>query len=257
MLLLLNIKTQGICQMRLATCLALLLAFTTLHAQTLKVTVPEYNPPFIMSSGRGFFFGFDADIISEICRRLSVECKLLTRPYSEVFSAVKKVQADLAIGAITISLNRDKQFLFSLPYLRSFGQYIVKTKSELNSVNDFAGRRFGVADNSVYLAMLKNQYGSKIQISTYDFHTQMLDALYNGDVEILLLDKATADYWVANSDNIYRLLGDQIPYGAGYGILAAKGQEKLINKINNVILSMQADGTYIRIYSTYFNSSLY
>lgn len=243
--------------MRLIACLMLFLTFTQLQAQTLKITVPEYNPPFIMSSGGGGFFGFDADIISEVCKRLSAECKLLARPYSEVFTAVKKGQADLAIGAITISLNRDKQFLFSLPYLRSFGQYIVKNKSDLNSTDNFAGRRFGVANNSVYLAMLKNKYDSKIQINVYDFHTQMLDALYNGDVDILLLDKATADYWVANSDNIYRLLGERIPYGAGYGILAAKGREKLINKINNALLAMQADGTYVRIYSTYFNSSLY
>ena len=243
--------------MRFMFCVIFLFISLLSNASSLTVSVPEYNPPFIMSSGSGGYFGFDAEIINEVCRRLSVQCKLQALPYSQVFNSVKKGQADLAIGALTISLKRDKQFLFSLPYLRSFGQFIVKTKSDMKSPNDVAGKSIGVSENSVYITLLQNQYGASIKIKTYDFHLQMLDALYNGDVDVLLLDKATADYWVANSDNLYRLLGDRIPYGYGYGIVTARGKEKLITKINDAILSMQADGNYVRLYSTYFNSSLY
>lgn len=239
--------------MRLAACFILFLSFTLSHAQKLIIGVPEFNPPFIMSSGDGEFIGFDAEIIYEVCRRLSVKCTFKTLAYRRIFSTVSEGQADVAIGAITISLDRDKQFLFSLPYLRSFGQFIVKNKSNIHSFEDLIGKRFGIASHSVFKAMLANQFGTKIQVTTYEFHTQMMAALYNDDVDVLLLDKATADYWYANSDNIYRLLGKRVPYGFGYGILTAKGRENLVSEINTALLTMQADGTYLKIYSTYFS----
>jgi len=240
--------------MRLVACFVMMLSFTGLNAQTLTITVPEYNPPFVISSGAGGYFGFDADIMNEICRRLAVQCKYKAVAFSRVFDSVQTGEVDLAIGAITISLSRDKEFLFSLPYLRSFGQYVVKNKSNIKSLKDILGKRVGVADNSVYETMLKKQYDTKTQIITYDFHIQMLDALYNDDIDALLLDRDSADYWAANSDGIYRLLGPRIPYGSGYGILAAKGRDQLISKINKALLAMQSDGTYLRIYSTYFTS---
>lgn len=239
--------------MRLAACLVLFLSFTFSHAKTLTVGVPEFNPPFVMSSGSGEFIGFDAEIIYEVCRRISAKCVFKTLAYGLVFNTVKSGEADLAIGSITISLNRDQEFLFSLPYLRSFGQFLVKAKTNIYTPEDLIGKRFGIASHSVYQSMLLHQFGTKIQIIPYEFQAQMMAALYNDDVDVLLLDKATADYWYANSDNIYRLLGKQIPYGYGYGILAAKGSEDLISQINTALLSMQRDGTYLRIYSTYFS----
>ncbi len=239
--------------MRLAACFVLFLTFTLSHAQKLTVGVPEFNPPFIMSSGAGEFIGFDAEIIYEICRRISAKCVFKTLAYGLVFNTVKNGEADLAIGSITISLSRDEKYIFSLPYLRSFGQYIVKAKSNILTPDDLVGKRFGVANGSVYQTMLANQFGTKITVIPYDFETQMLAALYNDSVDVLLLDKATADYWYANSDNLYRLVGKRIPYGYGYGILSAKGSEKLISEINTALLAMQSDGTYLRIYSTYFS----
>jgi len=239
--------------MRLFAYFSLFLAFSFSHAKTLIVGVPEFNPPFVMSSGSGEFIGFDADIINEVCRRISVKCSFKTLAYGLVFETVKNGDADVAIGSITISLNRDEEFLFSLPYLQSFGQFLAKTASDINTPEDLVGKRLGTVNNSVYQSMLSYKFGTKVQISTYEFQAQMMAALFNNDVDALLLDKATADYWYANSDNLYKLVGKKIPYGYGYGILAAKGSEDLIAKINTALLSMQRDGTYLRIYSTYFS----
>lgn len=239
--------------MRVIAYLFLFLCLSISQAKTLTIAIPEFNPPFIMSNGSGEFIGFDAEIINEICRRLSVKCVFKPLAYSQVFDAVRNGEADVAIGAITISLARDKAFLFSLPYLQSYGQYLVKSKGTFYTLKDLMGKKFGIASGSVYQTMLKNRFGSEIQIVSYDFHNQMLQALNNDDIDALLLDKATADYWEANSDNIYRLLGNKFSCGFGYGILTAKGNDTLVSEINTTLLDMQADGSYLRIYSTYFS----
>lgn len=242
--------------LRLTAYLLLFMTATLSYAKTLVVAVPEFNPPFIMPSGSGHLIGFDADIMNEVCRRIAVECKFKTLAYGQLFNAVRDKEADVAIGALTISLARDKEFLFSLPYLQSFGQFIINNKSNIQSTKDLANKKFGMLNHSVYKNVLIAMFGSKLDILIYDFQAQMLTALHNNEVDVLLMDKGTADYWYANSDNIYRLLGKRIPYGYGYGILAAKGQEVLISEINAALLTIQADGTYVRIYSTYFSGGV-
>ncbi|HAT9019967.1 TPA: transporter substrate-binding domain-containing protein, partial [Legionella pneumophila subsp. pneumophila] len=46
--------------------------------------------------------------------------------------------------------------------------------------------------------------------------------------------------------------GKKISIGEGYSIMANPDQFVLIKKINKILLEMEADGTYLRLYSEYF-----
>ncbi len=238
--------------MRLSAFFTLFLTFFSSHALTLTVGTPDYNPPFIMSSGQNHPIGFDAQIMFEICHRMNATCNFQSMTYSQLFIAVKNYQIDLAIGALTISLSRDIEYIFSLPYLQSYGQYVVRNSSNIHSIAELPGKTFGIENDDVYGTLIRTNFGSTSKIKTYNLHTQLLEALVNGAVDVLLLDKATADYWVQNSANNYRLLGNPMQYGYGYGIMSAKGEDALISKINEALISMQKDGTYLKIFSTYF-----
>ena len=242
--------------MRLAIIFATLFTVTLSHAETLSIAMPLYNPPFIMSINKAHYTGFDIDITDEICRRLSVQCHFIPMGYGELFASLSNGTVNLAIGAITITLERDKQYLFSLPYMQSYGEYIVKYNSNLHSMSDIPGKTIGIANASVYSNLLTNKYHDQITVKLYQFHADMLLALENGDVDALLLDKATAEYWYANSDKTYQQLGDPVQLGYGYGILANRGEDALIAKINTALLAMEADGTYLKIYNTYFSGGL-
>ncbi|RYW67113.1 ABC transporter substrate-binding protein, partial [Legionella pneumophila] len=52
-----------------------------------------------------------------------------------------------------------------------------------------------------------------------------------------------------------KLIGDKIPIGSGYGIIALKNQSALIDKINHILLEMEKDGSYLRIYNEYFGAN--
>lgn len=239
--------------MRVATYFILLLSLPLSYAQTVIVGASEFNPPFIMSSGSGEkFTGFDAAIMNEICKRMSANCIFKGLMFGNFFKDVDNGSINLAIGGITISLNRDKQYIFSLPYLQSYGQYVVATSSSIRSVNDLPGKTFGVPSDSVYVTMIQDTFGNNATIKTFIGFPQMMEALTNKTVDVLVLDQASANYWVANDCPQCRLLGDRIPYGYGYGILAAKNEDELISNVNNALLSMQSDGTYLKIYSMYF-----
>ena len=239
--------------MRLTAFLALLLTLTVSHAQTLIVGTPEYNPPFVIASDKHHYIGFDVDILSEICRRIAVKCEFKPLSFGDVFTLLEQHKIDLAMGGITITLDRDRKFDFSLPYLPSYGQYVVKYNSKLHSIDDIDGMTIGVANASVYKNILNNRLGHSISIKTYDYHFDLFSALTVGDVDVILTDRATAESWDYNTTNTYRFLGKPIQVGFGYGIVANKGNSALLSRINKAMLAMEMDGTYVKIYNNYFS----
>lgn len=239
--------------MRLAIIIAIVFTASFAQAKTLTIGAPRYIPPFVMATDKEHYTGFDVDLTSEICRRISVQCEFKPFAYGEMFNGLERNEINLAVGSINITQEREMYFLFSLPYLQSFGQYMVRYQSNIHSLNDIPGKTIGVANSSVFLDIIKQKYKDQVHIKSYDFHADMLTALQSGDVDILLLDQATAAFWFINSENNYQPLSKPMRVGYGYGIMANKGDEVLISKINKALLGMEADGTYLKIYNTYFS----
>ncbi len=247
------ITEQGICLMRYATFFALLFTLILSYATTLTVGVPETDPPFIMASSVNQFVGFDAEFMSEVCRRISAKCIFKPLNYGQIFNAIESGSIDLAIGSLTKTPSRERSFLFTSTYMPSYAQYLINKGSSIHSVDDLLGKTFGIANTSIYADMVISKFGDRVKIKYYKFHRGMLSALQNGDVDVLLMDKATTDYWIANTDNQYLQLGAPIQYGSGYGIIVNKNEVPLVSMINNAVTAMRKDGTYQRIYSTYFS----
>jgi arginine transport system substrate-binding protein len=225
------------------------------HAETIVVGTPPYSPPFVIANGNNHFSGFDIDLLTEICRRLNAQCQYKSMSYAGIFSALLNGHIDIAIGGVTITPERETQFLFSLPYLSSYAQFLTNQTSSIQTLANIHGKAVGLGYATVFQSLVLAKFGSSINIKTYDFLSEMLSALSSGEVDVLLLDRATAETWYANSNNTYRLVGNRIPQGLGYGILSTKEHYPLITAINKALLAMESDGTYLKIYSTYFTGS--
>ncbi|BCA93834.1 hypothetical protein TUM19329_01950 [Legionella antarctica] len=59
---------------------------------------------------------------------------------------------------------------------------------------------------------------------------------------------------VNNAIQQFKLVGQKILMGEGYGIMALKSNALLIQQINKSLLDMEADGTYLKIYNQYFSN---
>jgi arginine transport system substrate-binding protein len=80
----------------------------------------------------------------------------------------------------------------------------------------------------------------------------MFVGLQNNEIDAFILDYESAKYWIATNPGIYKLIGSKKPVGEGYAVMTNLGNSELINRINQVILQMEDDGTFIHLYSTYF-----
>lgn len=84
--------------------------------KTLKVVTSANNPPYEFVQ-YGNIVGFDIDLIKIICDRLDKHLELNNIPFSEVLTATKTHQCDMAIAEIDMCRNDEFGLDFSIPYL--------------------------------------------------------------------------------------------------------------------------------------------
>ncbi|KTD43787.1 transporter substrate-binding domain-containing protein [Legionella oakridgensis] len=126
------------------TLVLLITLFTApyLLAKTLTIGSAPLNPPFeTLASQPNHFFGFDIDLMIEICKRINLQCDFIPMPFDNLFSSIQERKIDLAIAAITITPAREAEFLFSLPYLESNGHFLALRKSAINTPEEIAGKK--------------------------------------------------------------------------------------------------------------------
>ncbi|KTC64885.1 arginine 3rd transport system periplasmic binding protein (plasmid) [Legionella adelaidensis] len=216
-------------------------------------TAPQ-NPPFgDLADNQNNFFGFDIDIMMEICKRINAQCAFKPIVFNQLFPDVQDGSIDLAIGAITITPDRSENFLFSLPYMESNARFLTLATSTINLPDDIKGKIVGVRKGTPFKTLALSIYPG-VTIKEYDMVSDVLEALKSKAVDVVILNDASAKYWAANNSDVYKIVGSSLPVGDGYAIMANKRQVELISQINTSILEMEADGTYLSIYSRYFGN---
>lgn len=222
------------------------------YSFNLTIGISKFNPPFeVWSGNQNSLYGFDIDLMNEICLRLKANCTFEAYIFDDLFLALKNRKVDVVIASMIITDDRKESFIFSLPYLESNSQYITNFDSAISSLPDLYGKKIGVRKGTPYANQVLSENRNN-QIVFYKLIQDMLDGLNDNQVEASLMDYEAAKYWMASEPNEYKLIGDKIPIGEGYAIMANPDQIELIKKINRILLEIESDGAYLRIYSEYF-----
>lgn len=239
--------------MKLILLVVLCLGNICAHAKPLQVGVVNFAPPFSSVIGNSnHYYGFCIDLMDELCARIQETCQYKTTELGQ------KQLEDLRQGIIDITFltspvkpTDNTDYIYSLPYLPSRGQFLVLNNSGLNTIDELAGKKIGVFQASELKNTVVAKYTPQKNIHEYTQMPDMLDALSSHQVDALLINASFAKYLV---NNIKRLkpLGQPIEVGMGYGMIALKKNATLINRINKALLQIEADGTYMAIYKKYF-----
>lgn len=228
-----------------------LLSFTC-YSQSLIIGSSKFNPPFeTWMSQEQDYYGYDVDLIKDICKRLNAKCIYKAYTFHDLFGALQNRDVDLVISSMIITKEREKYFLFSLPYLESYSQYITSAHSSIENDDDLSGKRIGVR--------MGTPYGEQVLSDNRDnkiiYYPQIDDifiGLQKNEIDAFLLDYEAAKYWTATNPGVYKLIGGKKHVGNGYAIMTQKNNINLIKKINKILFQMDDDGTFIKLYSKYF-----
>ncbi len=223
------------------------------QAQALVIGTIPNNPPMSSFADKNkHFFGFEIDIMQAICQRIKTRCTFVPVVMKNIRNDLMTQKIDLAIAGYIFSDKPPPGFILSLPYLPSSGQFMVESDSRITTTTDLEHKMIGVRHGTLFNDLLTKLHGSKASMTKYDTIGDLLIALKNQDVDAVLINAVAANYWEINGGRQYKTVGNRIPIGNGYGILANMWQVDLMARVNMALQGMMADGSYTKLYSLYF-----
>ncbi|RDL47100.1 L-cystine-binding protein FliY [Ensifer sp. M14] len=212
------------------------------EAGKLSVALSGVFPPFSFVDESNKVVGFDADIGSEIARRLKVEPNIVTTAWDGIIAGLVTGRYDTIIGSMSITDERKKAVDFVGPYYRSGLAVFVRKGAAVARVDELKGKTIGVTLGEAAEKWARDQ--NTFEIRTYKGLPEMLLDLGAGRVDAIVADDVPVFVAIAKSNApIEQIKDDKLPR-YDIGIAIRKDNPELAAAMQKALDDMMADGTY-------------
>ncbi|WP_082642849.1 transporter substrate-binding domain-containing protein [Legionella spiritensis] len=217
-----------------------------------RIGIPLFIPPYCVYDKVEGARGFDIDIISAICTRLTWQCQYVPMKVNKLFPALAAGKIDFAIGGLIITPERQKAFLFSQPYLPSYAYFLVLVNSHVKKITDLDGKRVGALQGREYINFLRERFNNRLTVVPYKLFSNLALDLKNDRVDAIFMNNITALFLKYQHPNQVDIIHQKFQVGNGMGIATTPGNEEKMRQINRVLNEIESDGTFVRIYNYNF-----
>ena len=223
---------------------------------TLQVgTTGDYRPlSFREDDGR--YWGFGIEVAGEIAKRLGVGIQYVPTSWPTLTADVQAEPQtfDLAIGGITITDVRRETMLMSEGYLAN-GKTILCRASEAGryqSLSDIDKPEVRVMVNPGGLnEKFANENLTHATIIVHQKNEEIPSLIAEGEADVMITEITEAPYYVQTDSRLAAPLLNK-PFTQGeIGVLMRKGQEDLLQLVNDVIRQMKSDGSLRLLHEKY------
>ncbi len=194
----------------------------------------------------GALAGIDIDISKAISKALGVDAEFRIIPFKNLFPALQNGSIDLAISAVSITRERQKSLLFSVPYLSSDTMVAVhRSNTSVKNMADMKNRTIGVLRGTIGEKIVKgNDLFSQDKIRVFDSNETRMSQLSSGDLDAILA------HFLIKTDLPIRAVGDPV-YQNFYGVAAHPGSVELMSRVNATLREMKRNGSLVKIKDEY------
>ena len=245
-------------------------------AKTIIVSTDANYAPQSFLNDKGELEGFDVSVAKEVAKRLDVKVKFITPDWDLITAGKWGKRWDISIGSMTPTKERKNALLFTLPYYSSPAQFAIhKDNTDIKTLADLAGKRIGIAGettNERYLQRDLSIEDVKIvyqdwkpgKLQTYPTDANHIEDLSLGDglrLDAIFSSKQTIAEAIRSGCGKgcpMKMIGEP-PYYEPLSFALDKSRansQTLVDKLNEVIKSMNADGTLIKLSEKFYNTNL-
>lgn len=200
-------------------------------------------PPFeyVTSNGViGEYDGIDMAIAKQIAEENGMTAAMENMEFDSLLVALQNGQIDAVIAGMTATDERRETVDFSTPYYTATQVMIVPEDSDIASAADMADKR---------ICVVQGYTGEVcVQDMGYDYvafkkGTEAVMELTNGKCDVVVIDSATAQKYLNDNEGL-KIVEDPSAFESEeYAIAVQKGNTELLDKLNQAIEKMLADGT--------------
>lgn len=199
----------------------------------------------------GKVVGFDVDLIDLVAKDLGVTQDVVDTPFDGIQSGadLNSGKCDLAAAGMTITDVRKENFDFSDPYFDATQALVVKKGSGFDSLDKLKGKKLAVQNGTT-----GQEYATKntqdVELVVFEDLGLLLNAVETGQVDAGINDNGVLYDWINKKPDFE--VSKEFDTGEEYGIGVRKGNDKLLQKINDVLKKAKDSGEYDTIYEKWF-----
>ena len=219
-------------------------------------TTGDYRPLSYCEPTTGDYWGFGIEMAKEIANRIGVNIAFVKTSWPTLTADVLAVPQtfDLAIGGITITDTRRETMLMSDGYLTN-GKTILCRASDANrfhSLEDIDKPDVRVMVNPGGLnEKFANENLTHARIIVWQRNEEIPARIADGEADVMITEITEAPYYVKTDPRLAApLLNEPFTHGE-IGVLMQKGQEDLLQMVNNTIKQMKSDGSLRSLHEKY------
>jgi len=218
-------------------------------------TTGDYRP-LSFCEGDGTYWGFGIEVAQEIARYMGVGTEFVKTSWPTLTADVmaEPQTFDMAIGGITITDARREKMLMSEGYLAN-GKTILCRAAEADcfrSLTDIDKPEVRVMVNPGGLnEKFANENLTHATIIVHQKNEEIPSLVASGEADVMITEITEAPYYVKTDSRLAApLLNEPFTHGQ-IGVLMRKGQEDLMEMVNNAIRKMKSDGSLRRLHDKY------
>ena len=231
-------------------------ALGTVHAQNKELIVGSSATyrPFAYESPSKEIVGYDVDMIKAIAQKAGLQIKIINTPWTGIFASLNNGDVDLVISGVTINEKRKQSYDFTPPYFEARQLIAVHQDSNTKNLKDLAGKKIGVVTGSTGDDIASRQFGkTNPDIKRFESTPVAISELVNSGVDAVIGDNGVIAYRVQEHKQLKTVSDADFPKEY-FGIVVKQGNKELLDKLNAGLEAVKADGTYAKIYKTWFQS---
>ncbi len=197
-------------------------------------------------------YGVDIEFGKLLAEKLGVTLKVTDMDFDSLTIALAAGKGDIIAAGITNNPERAEVVNFSKTYFDNGLFVIVHKDSDIKSVKDLEGKKIAVQQGTT-----GKDYADKIENAEPQLFKGMVEAglaVNNKNADASIMDKLTAQIVVSNNPNL--ILLDDAVESEETAIAVAKGNDDLLEHVNEVLTELQDSGQLQKWFDKHFDALL-
>lgn len=210
-----------------------------------------YAPFEFTEPGSTEAIGFDVDLVKAIAATPGIgitDVEFIKQPFDTIILSVSQGRFDMSASSFSITEERAQQIDFSDGYFTATQSVMVKTGSDITSIDDLQGKKIGAQRGTTGADLAATVQGA--EVLRFEIIDDAFNALAAGRVDGVINDYAVSAYAAERRDDFE--IVDRNPTIENYGLVFSKENTALRDAFNAGLAEIRANGTYDEIYREWF-----
>ena len=216
----------------------------------------EFPPYGYLDEDAGEYIGFDLDLAQEVCDRNGWELVKQPIDWDAKDEELNSGNIDCIWNGFTMT-NREDEYTWSKPYINNAQILLIRADSNIDSLDDLAGKIVIVQAGSAAAELLAGERAELAatfaQLDEAPDYNKAVKSLETGAADAVVIDSTIAVRYIRGGK--VKELGEEISKEE-YAIGFRKGDAALRNQVQATFDEMMADGTVDEIAAKYADDNI-